>query len=80
VGLLPDEKKNFHSFRHTVITQLQNVHNISEPKTAKLVGQTSTSKSVTTKRYTSPLGISENQNIINKLSFPIDFKKIRRFK
>jgi len=79
VGNLPDEKKDFHSFRHTVITQLQNVHNIAQPKTAKLVGHTSSDKSETTNRYTKPLSVAENYKIISNLKFTVNFNKIRRY-
>ena len=79
VGQLPDEKKNFHSFRHTVITQLRNVHNIDKSVTAKLVGQQPSDPNETD-RYTKKLSIVENHKIINKLKFNVDFNKIRKQK
>jgi integrase len=79
VGQLLDEKKNFHSFRHTVITQLRNVHNIDKSVTAKLVGQQPSDQNETD-RYTKKLSIVENHKIINKLKFNVDFNKIRKQK
>ena len=76
---MPDEKKNFHSFRHTVITQLRNVHNIDKSVTAKLVGQQPSDPNETD-RYTKKLSIVENHKIINKLKFNVDFNKIRKQK
>ena len=76
VGQLPDEKKNFHSFRHTVITQLRNIHNIDKSVTAKLVGQQPNDQNETD-RYTKKLDIVENQKIVNKLKFTVNFNKIR---
>jgi len=79
VGNLPNEKKNFHSFRHTVITQLHNDHRISQSLIARLVGHKPNDQSETTNRYSKKQNIEENSKIINKLTFSsIDFKKIRK--
>ena len=63
-GLLPDESKNFHSFRHTAITQWMNTHNITSTVVSKLVGQKSTDKSEAAITYTKKLSISENNKQI----------------
>ena len=62
-----------------VITQLRNIHNIDKSITAKLVGQQPSDQNETD-RYTKKLDIVENQKIVNKLKFSVDFNKIRRFK
>jgi integrase len=80
VGQANGENKNFHSFRHTVITQLHNQHHIDQATIARLVGQQPNDQSVTTSRYLKKRSIEDNSMIINKLSFPIDFTKIRRWR
>jgi integrase len=80
VGQSPDEKKDFHSFRHTVISQWSNIHKITSPTITKLVGQKSEDKSEAAIRYTKKQSILENHKIINKLKFNVDFNKIRKQK
>ena len=80
VGQLLEEKKDFHSFRHTVISQWMNTHHITSPIIAKLVGQISEDKSEAAIRYTKKQSILENHKIINKLKFNVDFNKIRKQK
>lgn len=71
----------FHSFRHTVETQLDHKHKIQPHHIAHLVGQKPEGKSVTTNRYIKPKQLRDNQKIINKLDYPsIDFDKIRHWK
>lgn len=67
----------FHSFRHTVETQLDHQHNISDHHIAHLVGQKPSGKSVTTNRYIKPKQLRDNLIIINKLNYPsIEFSRI----
>jgi integrase len=80
VGQGKNEKKNFHSFRHTVITQLVNDHAVDQHSVARLVGQKPSDSSVTINRYTKDRSIETNSQIINKLRYSIDFNKIRRWK
>lgn len=80
VGQVVGEKKNFHSFRHTFITKLHNTHNVDQASIARLVGQKPNDSSVTINVYTKKRSIEENYKIINKLDFPIDFKKIRKWR
>jgi len=71
----------FHSFRHTMETQLDHDHGIPPHHVAHLVGQKPPGGSVTTNRYIKPLDIRANQKIINKLSYPsVDFYKIASWK
>lgn len=80
VGQASGENKNFHSFRHTVITQLHNEHGIDQPSIARLVGHQANDQSETTNRYLKNRSIADNHKIINKLTFSIDFSKIRRWR
>lgn len=76
-----DDSPVFHSFRHTVETQLDHKHNVAPHHIAHLVGQKPEGKSVTTNRYIKPKQLRDNQKIINKLDYPsIDFDKIRHWK
>ena len=76
-----EESPVFHSFRHTVETQLDHKHNIAPHHIAHLVGQKPDGKSVTINRYIKPKQLRDNQKIINKLDYPcIDFGKIRHWK
>jgi integrase len=76
VGNLTGEKKNFHSFRHNVIDQLEKKE-VPQPQVARLVGQTPADGSVTTIRYGKKNDVEANLKIIKKLEFPVDFKKIK---
>lgn len=71
----------FHSFRHTVETQLDHKHGVQPHQIAHLVGQNPPGKSETTNRYIKPLELKDREKVINKLSFPsIDFDQIRIWK
>ena len=71
----------FHSFRHTVATQLSNSHSIQPHHIAHLVGQMPPGNSETTQRYIKPNELSDRQRIVNKLDYPsINFGKIRNWK
>ena len=80
VGLLVNEKKDFHSFRHTVINFYKQKGNVPESAVAELVGQKA-SGSVTFGRYGKAHNLETKDKLIQQLKFPaIDFKKIRRWK
>jgi integrase len=76
VGNQPEENKNFHSFRHTVINQLEKKE-VPQPQVARLVGQNPSDGSLTTTRYGKKNNITDNYEIIKKLEFPIDFGRIK---
>ena len=78
VGNALGEKKNFHSIRHTVINLLEK-KGTPQPQIARLVGQLPSDSSVTTRRYGKKNRPKENQKIINKISYPIDFSIIKRW-
>ena len=78
VGNKDGEKKNFHSFRHTFINQLEK-KGVPQPQIARLVGQQPSDGSVTSIRYGKKNSPKENQKIINKISYPIDFSIIKRW-
>jgi len=81
VGQSPDERKNFHSFRHSFITQLINNHNVPQHKLAHIVGHRPNDGSETIQRYTKPLDLKDRFEIIFKVRWDsIDFKKIQPFK
>lgn len=68
----------FHSFRHTVVTQLDHEHSIPDHHIAHLVGQKPPGNSVTTNRYIKPKDLQARQTTIKKLTYLcIDFEKIR---
>jgi integrase len=79
VGNRPNEKKNFHSFRHTVINQLEK-KDVSPPQIARLVGQKPSDGTVTTSRYGKKNNIEDNYEIIAKLEYPIDFGKVKKWR
>tara|TARA_R110001599_G_C12236808_1_gene658493 strand:+ start:68 stop:1222 length:1155 start_codon:yes stop_codon:yes gene_type:complete len=71
----------FHSFRHTVATQLSNTHDIQPHHISHLVGQMPPGNSETTKRYIKPSELLDRQRSVNKLDYPsIDLGKIRNWK
>ena len=79
VGNRAGEKKNFHSFRHTMINHLEK-KGIPQPQVARLVGQLPSDGSVTTRRYGKKNSVEENQKIIETIDFPIDFSQVRKWK
>ena len=79
VGQNKDEKKVFHSFRHTFITYLVNDLEISQPKIARLVGQKPVDGSVTTGRYAKNPKLEDTNKIIQRIKWNVDFSKIRKW-
>ncbi len=77
IGQAASEKKNFHSFRHTAVTQLGNIHEIPQHKIAHLVGHIPSDGSVTTSRYIKPNDLEDRSKIIDLLDYPsIDFNSV----
>ena len=77
VGQTDTEKKNFHSFRHTAVTQLGNAHEVPQHKIAHLVGHIPSDGSVTTSRYIKPNDLEDRSKIIGLLEYPsIDFNRV----
>lgn len=74
---ISNERKVFHSFRHTVITRLHTLN--SNPVHAlQIVGHTDeSSETVHIKVYTHDVGLKALKTTINKLSYKIDFEKIK---
>jgi integrase len=71
----------FHSFRHTVETQLDHDHEIPAHHIAHLVGQKPPGASETTGRYIKPKELRARQKMVNKLRYPsINFQRIRHWK
>ena len=79
VGNELGERKNFHSFRHTFINQLEKKQ-VPQPQIARLVGQTPSDGSVTTLRYGKKNDIESNCKIIKKLEFQINFDSIAKWR
>lgn len=80
VGKRTNEKKNFHSFRHTFINSYKQLGSINMDDVSELVGH-KTSMSVTTVRYSNPLELNKKAELIEKLKFDeISFDLISRQK
>ena len=79
VGNGSNERKNFHSFRHTVINQLEK-RGIPQPQIARLVGQQPSDGTVTSIRYGKKNSVEENLKIIEQLSYSVEFKKIKKWR
>jgi len=69
VGNGEGESKNFHSFRHTFVTELSNVHDIPQHKVAHIVGHRPSDGSETIQRYTKATDLVERHRIINLLEW-----------
>ncbi len=74
----PDKRKVFHSFRHTLTTQLRNhpddipIENIQE-----VIGHSH--KATILRVYARELSMEKKYEIIKKIKFDVDLKKIRRW-
>jgi len=78
ISIPPDKRKVFHSFRHTLATQLRNhssdipIENISE-----VIGHSH--KGTTLRVYAKDLSMEKKHEIIKKIKFDVDFKTLRRW-
>lgn len=75
--LKTDERKSFHSFRHTVRTILAEVSPNNGVVIDSIVGHSSIERSVGEKIYTHTDRIKHKKELLDKLVYPIDFKKIK---
>ena len=76
VGNGPNEKKDFHSFRHTVINNLEKKE-VPLFQCQRLVGHLPSEGGITTATYGKKNSIKDNLEIIKLLSYSIDFERIR---
>ena len=78
VGILSDQYSTrvFHSFRHTVRTQLVD-QNIEERTIDSIVGHSSAERSIGSKVYTHSKLTKQKLVAINRLTYPLDFEKIK---
>lgn len=80
VGIISTSKqtKTFHSFRHTIRTRLVDL-NIDERTIDSIVGHSSNERSIGNKVYTHSDLMNQKMDAMKKLSFRINFEKIRNW-
>ena len=71
---IKNDRKVFHSFRHTVITRLHTI-NSNKAHVIQLVGHEDDSVHFGT--YTHDIGLKALQETVNKLSYDIDFSALK---
>ncbi len=72
------KSKTFHSFRHTIRTQLTEL-DIEERTIDAIIGHSSEARSIGNKIYTHSKLIKQKQSAIQKLIYDIDFSKIKHW-
>lgn len=81
VGQNDNNKKNFHSFRHTFSNYYKHLGNIEEFRVAEIIGHESDTTSITYDRYGKSSDIKNKKKLIEKLKFDfIAFDKFRIWK
>ena len=71
-----NERLDFHSFRHTVRTALTNA-SVQESLIDDIIGHKTQGASIGRKVYTHTQLVPQKKEAIEKLQYPIDFKKIK---
>ena len=74
-----NKSKSFHSFRHTVRTRLAEL-DIEERTIDAIIGHSSEARSIGSKMYTHTKLIKQKQSAIKKLTYDIDFTKMKKWK
>ena len=74
-----NKSKSFHSFRHTVRTRLAEL-DIEERTIDAIIGHASEARSIGSKMYTHTKLIKQKQSAIKKLTYDIDFTKMKKWK
>lgn len=72
------KSKTFHSFRHTIRTQLTEL-DIEERTIDAIIGHASEARSIGNKIYTHSKLIKQKQSAIQKLVYDVDFSKIKHW-
>lgn len=73
---ITNDRKVFHSFRHTTITRFNSLH-VNEAHIKQIVGHEDGGKSVHLNIYTHDVGLKSLEESMNKLHFNIDFDGIK---
>lgn len=77
-GIFPKGKgkKDFHSIRHTVVTNLKHL-GVPEPKVSQLVGHKTETTTITYTRYGKPYPTSMIYEVVKKISYNVDFSFLK---
>jgi len=74
----PDQRKTFHSFRHTVASKLRNTNGVPIEDVEELIGHSHTG--TTLKNYARELDLKQKFELVQKIKYDVNLKDIRRWR
>ena len=73
---ITDNRKVFHSFRHTLITRLHAIHS-NPAHVMQITGHAQETQGVHFQTYTHDVGLQALAETLGKLSYPLDFDSLK---